>query len=138
MVELENDSQSLDDHHEDQVGKEIVDAAFYVHKCFGQGVLENVYEACLYEELKYRGLNVKKQLEIPVHFRETRLDTGFRIDLLVEDKVIVECKAIDKLLPIHEAHVLTYMRLTDKRLSYLINFNTTLIKNGIKRIVNRK
>lgn len=133
-----NDSKSENDFEEDRLGKIIVDSAFFVHRELGPGLLENTYEACLEEELKYRGLNVLSQFALPVHFRNVKLDIGYRIDLLVEDKIIIELKACERFLPVHEAQLLTYMKLYDRRLGYLFNFNSALIKDGMKRMVRRK
>jgi GxxExxY protein len=100
-------------------------------------LFESVYEATLYFELRKRGLHVDKQLGFPVHYEGVRLELGFRPDLIVENKVIVEVKSIEALAPIHKKQVLTYLRLMDLRLGLLINFNVELIKNGIQRVVNR-
>lgn len=126
------------DLEEDRLGKIIVDSAFFVHRELGPGLLESVYEACLAEELRYRGLSVASQMAVPVSFRNVKLDIGYRIDLLVENRVMIELKACERLLPVHEAQLLTYMKLCDKRLGYLMNFNSALIKDGIKRMVRRK
>ena len=117
------------------VGTAVMDAAFAVHRQLGAGLLESVYEHCLAEELKQNGLNVERQVPIPVCYREAKLDVGFRLDLLVEKKVIVEVKAIDALASIHTAQVLTYLRFTQVRLGYLINFNTVMLKDGFRRLV---
>src|SRR5665213_1406711 len=103
-----NDSATAQDFEEDRIGKEIVDAAFYVHKTFGPGLLENLYESCLLEELRYRKLSVESQKAVPVYFREKEMGLGYRLDVLVEGKVIVEVKASEKLLPVYEAQLLTY------------------------------
>ncbi|MBN2550833.1 MAG: GxxExxY protein [Anaerolineales bacterium] len=113
----------------------IVDAAFAVHKNLGPGLLESVYEVCLVHELIKRGLAVKQQLAVPILYDNIRLDGGLRLDLLVEDRVIVELKTVDLVLPVHKAQVLTYLKLTGHRLALLINFNAHLIKNGIFRII---
>jgi GxxExxY protein len=115
--------------------KEIVDAAYKVHKELGPGLLESVYEACLTHELTKRGLKVDTQIELPVHYETVRLDIGFRLDLLVENEIIVELKAVETMIPLFEAQLLTYLKLTGKRLGLLINFNVPLIKNGIKRLI---
>jgi GxxExxY protein len=117
------------------LAKEIVDAAFKVHKELGPGLLESVYEACLTHELRKRGLKVDTQLELPVRYETVRLDIGFRLDLLVENEIIVELKAVEIMIPLFEAQLLTYLKLTGKRLGLLINFNVPLIKNGIKRLI---
>ena len=118
----------------DEVAKEIVDSAFRVHLRLGPGLLESVYETCLAHELAKRGLEVRRQVKFPVLYDGERLDAGLRLDLLVEDRVIVEIKAVESHKPLFEAQVLTYLKLTQKRLGLLINFNVPLIKNGIKRI----
>ncbi|MFC5343951.1 GxxExxY protein [Brevundimonas staleyi] len=117
------------------VGTAVMDAAFAVHRHFGPGLLESVYEHCLAEELSQRGLRVERQVAVPVSYRETRLDVGFRLDLLVERKVVVEVKAIDALASIHTAQILTYLRFSGVRLGYLINFNSIMLKDGFRRLV---
>ena len=117
------------------IGRRIVDAAFAVHRALGPGLLESVYEACLAEELSRAGLEVKRQVGLPVAYGDVRMDVGYRLDLLVEDRVVVEVKAIDALASIHSAQVLTYLRFSGARLGYLINFNTVLLKNGLRRLV---
>jgi GxxExxY protein len=117
------------------VSKAIVDAALAVHRALGPGLLESVYEACLIHELKKRGLKVVPQLALPVVYDGIRMDAGLRLDMLVEDCVIVELKAVDVLLPVHHAQVLTYLKLTGHRLGLLINFNVPAIRQGVKRIV---
>ncbi len=118
----------------DEVASKIVDAAFAVHMALGPGLLESVYEVCLVHELKKRGLNVERQVSLPVVYDNIHLDAGLRLDLLVENRVIVELKAVETLLPVHKAQVLTYLKLSGYRLGLLINFNTALIKQGIQRI----
>ena len=120
----------------ERVGAAIVDASFVVHKRFGPGLLESVYKACLAAELRKRGFVVVREMKVPIYYDEIELDEGFRIDLLVDDLVIVEVKAVERMIPVFDAQLLTYLRLTNKRLGYLINFNVPLIKNGIKRIIN--
>ena len=117
------------------VGTAVMDAAFAVHRQLGPGLLEAVYEHCLAEELSQRGLRVERQVAVPVSYRATRLDVGFRLDLLVERKVVVEVKAIDALASIHTAQILTYLRFSDVRLGYLINFNSVMLKDGFRRLV---
>ncbi len=114
----------------------IVDAAMTVHSELGPGLLESTYEACLFHELKSRNIHIQNQLTLPVIYKQARIGTGYRIDLLVEDKVIIELKVVDKLLPIHEAQLLTYLKLSNKKVGLLINFNTLRLKHGIKRIAN--
>ena len=121
---------------ENEIAKHIVDAALKVHKRFGPGLLESVYEAVLAAELERRGLRVKRQQPIPVIYEDVRLDIGFRVDLIVEDKVVIEIKSIEAIASVHDKQVLTYLKIADKRLGFLINFNVDLIKDGIKRVVN--
>ena len=121
---------------ENGIAKEIVDAAFRIHTTLGPGLLESVYETVLAYELDRRGLRIVRQQPIPVVYDSIRIDTGFRADLIVEDKVIVEVKSVELLAPVHKKQLLTYLRLADKRLGLLINFQVALIKDGITRIVN--
>ena len=114
----------------------IVDSAMHVHSALGPGLLESTYESCLIHELKSRDLLVQNQLALPVNYRDMQIDTGYRIDLLVEKEVIVELKAVEKLLPIHQAQLLTYLKLSQKKVGLLINFNSLRLKYGIKRIAN--
>lgn len=132
------DVTMIKDAEEDRIGKDIVDASVFVHRELGPGLLESVYEACLFEELKDRGLKVSRQSPVPVIFKNKKLDEGFRLDLLVEDTVIIELKTVETILPVHEAQILSYMKMTGKRLGYLINFNEALVKNGLRRFVRRK
>ncbi len=117
------------------VAKQIVDASLQVHRNLGPGLLESVYETCLAYELQKRNLTVRRQIEIPIIYDGQTLDADLRLDLLVEDCVIVECKSVERMLPVFEAQALTYLKLTGNRLALLINFNVPLIKDGIKRIV---
>jgi GxxExxY protein len=119
----------------ERIVKEIVDAAFTVHSRLGPGLLESVYEACMECELKRRGLDVKRQVIVPIIYDDIIIDDGLRIDLLVEDQIIIELKAVEKHHPLFEAQVLTYLKLTNRRLALLINFNVPMIKDGIKRII---
>jgi GxxExxY protein len=119
----------------ERVAHEIVDAAFKIHSTLGPGLLESAYLAFMIYELEKRGLQVAKEVPLPVVYEDVRLDLGYRIDLIVNDCVLMELKAVEKLHPIHEAQLLTYLKLTGKRLGLLINFNTRLIKDGIKRMV---
>ena len=121
---------------ENAIAKEIVDAAFRIHTALGPGLLESVYDAVLSYELGRRGLRIARQQPIPVVYENIRIDTGFRADLIVEDKVIVEIKSVEVVVPVHKKQLLTYLRLADKRLGLLINFQVALIKDGITRIVN--
>lgn len=113
----------------------IVDAAFKVHSEIGPGALESIYEMCLAHELTKRGLRVDRQVDVPIVYDNIRFDAGLRIDLLVEGTVIIELKAVEKMNPVFEAQCFTYLKFTGLRLCFLINFNTKLIKDGIKRIL---
>jgi GxxExxY protein len=119
----------------ERVGKEIVDAAFQVHQRMKAGLLESVYEACLAFELRRRGLRVETQVPVPVVYDGVTLEIGFRLDVLVEDLVIVELKSVERMEPIFQAVLQNYLRLTGKRVGFLINFNVQFFKDGIKRIV---
>jgi GxxExxY protein len=121
---------------ENAIAKEIVDAAYRVHTTLGPGLLESVYDVVLAYELGRRGLRTIREQAIPVVYENIRIDAGFRADMIVEDKVIVEVKSVELLAPVHKKQLLTYLRLADKRLGLLINFQVALIKDGITRIVN--
>jgi GxxExxY protein len=115
--------------------KEIIAAAIEVHKTLGPGLLESVYEECLCQELTDRKIEFHRQLAVPVRYKERELDCGFRIDLLVANAVVLELKAIEKLLPIHEAQLMTYLRLSQKKIGLLMNFSVMMLKDGIVRRV---
>ena len=117
----------------DEIVAGVIDAAFQVHKRLGPGLLESIYETCLAYELTRRGFKVERQLSVPIVYDNLTFDEGFRLDLLVEDCIICELKAVEKENPLWQAQLLSYMKLTDKRLGLLINFNVPLIKNGIRR-----
>ena len=119
----------------DRIAAMVVDAAYKVHSQLGPGLLESTYEACLEHELKKRGLTVARQVPQPVHYDDIVIDTGYRLDLIVNDAIIIELKAVENLLPIHQAQLLTYLKLSGRTLGFLINFNVPLIKNGIRRLV---
>jgi GxxExxY protein len=119
-----------------QITGQIVDAAMKVHTVLGPGLLESAYEACLAYELRKRGLTVQTQVECPIQYEEVRLDVGYRIDLLVEDQVIVELKAVSKIEPIHQAQLLSYLKLRGNKVGLLINFHVRRLKDGIQRLVN--
>ena len=112
----------------------VVDAAYAVHSALGPGLLESVYEVCLGHELEKRDRRVQRQVSLPVVYDRVRLDAGLRLDMVVDGCLIVEIKAVEQLLPVHNAQVLTYLKLTGRRLGLLINFNTQLIRYGIKRV----
>ena len=115
----------------------VIGAAIAVHRALGPGLLESTYEACLVYELVERGIAVERQKPLPVTYRGVRIDCGYRIDLLVADSVIVELKAVERLLPVHEAQLLTYLRLSGHHIGLLLNFNVPLMKDGIKRMVHQ-
>lgn len=117
----------------DEIARQVVDAAIVVHKELGPGLLESVYEICLMDVLQRRGLDVVSQVPIPVLFQERRLEAGFRADLIVENKVLIEIKSVEKLAGIHEAQILTYLKLSKMELGFLLNFNASLMKEGIRR-----
>ena len=121
---------------EDRLSKTILDAAFRVHTAIGPGLLESAYEACLAYELRNEGLNVLCQVPLPLIYRGVKLDVGYRLDLLVEDLVVVEIKSVDALSAIHQAQVISYLKLSGKKLGMLINFNTLHLRDGIRRVAN--
>lgn len=121
---------------EEQIGKAIVNAAFTIHKALGPGLLEKVYEVCMAHELRKAGYDVKRQIDIPIIYDGIQFDEGLRLDLLVNDLVIVELKAVDLVNPVWEAQIISHLKLTELNLGYLINFNVALIKDGIKRFRN--
>jgi GxxExxY protein len=122
----------------EQVAKEIVDAAFKVHSALGPGLLESVYAICLAYELRKRGLRVERELKLPIVYDGVKLEAGLRVDMLVEGCVIVDTKAVERMIPVFEAQVLTYLKLTKTTLGFLINFNVPLIKDGIQRVIDSK
>lgn len=121
---------------ENELSKIVFDCALKVHQALGPGLLESAYEECLFYELKKTGLYVEKQKTLPLVYEEVKLDIGYRIDIIIESKLIIEIKSVETLNDVHFAQLLTYLKLTDCKLGMLINFNVTLIKNGIKRVVN--
>lgn len=120
----------------EQVAKEIVDAAIKVHRELGPGLLESAYQHCLAYELRKRGLRVETEVILPITYDGQQIDAGYRIDMLVEDAVIIENKAVDQLMPIHQAQLLTYLKLRSCSLGFLLNWHVPLMKQGIKRMVN--
>ena len=122
---------------ENEIAKEVVDAAFHIHTKLGPGLLGSVYEVVLAAVLRKRGLRVERQVPVPIRFEDLTFDEGFRADLIVEGKVILELKSVEETAPVHKKQVITYLRLADKRLGLLINFGAPLIKDGITRLVNR-
>ena len=114
----------------------IFDCALTIHRKLGPGLLENIYEECLVYELRSRGLKIESQVSLPIVYQELKIENAYRIDILVEDSIIIEIKAVEAIQPVHEAQLLTYLRLTNHRLGLLINFNSPLIKDGIRRMAN--
>jgi GxxExxY protein len=121
---------------ENELSKIVFDAALKVHQNLGPGLLESAYEECLFYELNKTGLNVQKQQPLPLIYEDVKLEVGYRVDIIIENKLIVEIKAVDALNDVHLAQVLTYLKLSNCKLGMLINFNVTLVKNGIKRVIN--
>jgi GxxExxY protein len=121
---------------ENVIAKVVVDACYRVHTSLGPGLLESVYEVVLTRELEKSGLLVQRQVAVPIVWEGQKFDEGFRADLIIDDKVIVELKSVEKIAPVHKKQLLTYLRLTDTRLGLLVNFGEALIKDGIKRVVN--
>ncbi len=121
---------------ENEISKLVFNAALKVHQNLGPGLLESAYEECLYYELKQTGLIIQKQKPLPLVYETVKLEIGYRVDFLVEDKLIIEVKAVEALNDVHLAQILTYLKLSKCKLGMLINFNVSLIKNGIKRVVN--
>jgi GxxExxY protein len=120
----------------EKIAKLILDCAFEVHRELGPGLLESVYEICLLEELRKKGLTVKSQVKLPIYYKGKELDKDFYIDILVEDCIIIELKSVEVLLPVHEVQLVSYMKLANINLGFLINFNVSLLKSGIRRKVN--
>ena len=121
---------------ENELSNRIIGCAIEVHKQLGPGLLESAYQECLYYELGQTGLKVQKEKPMPIVYKEVKLDHGYRIDLLVEEKVVIEIKTVDAFIDVHTAQVLTYLRLGKYKLGLLLNFQTTILKNGIKRVIN--
>ena len=121
---------------ENEIGESLLGCAIRVHSALGPGLLESAYEVCLLHELEKAGLAAARQVQFPINYDGVELDAGYRIDLLIEDTVIVEVKTVEKFLPIHSAQLLSYLRLSDRKLGYLLNFNVLQMRTGIKRLVN--
>lgn len=119
-----------------QLSKEILAAAITVHKEMGPGLLESVYELCLLKELQLRGIIAENQVLVPLFYKGEQLNKDFKIDILVENEIVIELKAVDMLLPVHDAQIISYLKLTNKKLGFLINFNVSLLKEGFNRFVN--
>lgn len=121
---------------ENEISKKIIGCAIEVHRQLGPGLLESAYQACLLYELELAGLKVCKEKPMPIVYKEIKLDHGYRMDLLVEDKVVIEIKTVDALIDVHTAQVLTYLKLGNYKLGLLLNFQVAVLKNGIKRVIN--
>lgn len=121
---------------ENEISKIVFESALKVHKSLGPGLLESAYEECLFYELKKHDLKVEKQVALPLIYEEVKLDVGYRIDIIIENKFIVEIKSVEALNDVHLAQLLTYLRLSKCKLGLLINFNVSLLKNGVKRVIN--
>ena len=121
---------------EDEISRIVFDSALKVHKTLGPGLLESAYEECLFYELKKKNLKVEKQKPLPLIYEEVKLEVGYRIDIIIEDKFIVEIKAVEALNEVHLAQLLTYLKSSDCKLGLLINFNVKLLKNGVRRVIN--
>jgi GxxExxY protein len=118
-----------------KITQNIIGCAIEVHKSLGPGLLESAYEECLAFELNKAGLSIKRQLPTPVVYKDVKLDCGYRIDILVENTVVIELKVVDELNPVHQAQMLTYMKFSKMKVGLLINFNVTVLKNGIRRFI---
>jgi GxxExxY protein len=121
----------------EKIGRMIVDSAVKVHKALGPGLLESAYQKCLEYELYKSGLKINCEMSLPVQYEGIKIDAGYRIDMLIENSVIIENKTVEKILPIHEAQLLTYMKLNNCQLGFLLNWNVVLMKDGIKRMVHK-
>jgi GxxExxY protein len=130
------DALGMGERSENEISRFILDAAFRVHTALGPGLLESAYEACLAYELREVGLKVLVQIPLPLIYKSVKLDVGYRLDLLVDDLVIVEIKAVDALIPVHQAQLLSHLKLSGKKLGLLINFHVLHLKQGIKRVAN--
>ncbi|MDA3872057.1 MAG: GxxExxY protein [Candidatus Marinimicrobia bacterium] len=119
-----------------KISKQLLDSAITVHKEMGPGLVESVYEHCLIKELRLRNFNVQNQVIVPLYYKKYKLDKNYIIDVLLEKKIVIEIKAVETILPVHEAPIISYLKLTNKKLGFLINFNVPLLKNGFKRFVN--
>jgi len=135
-VDFTAENSEVAEKRENQISAIILDAAIAVHTALGPGLLESAYQACLTYELSARGLKVQMQVPLPINYRGVLIDAAYRLDLVVDDLVIIELKAVERLMPIHEAQLLSYLKLSGKRLGLLINFHVLRVKDGYKRIVN--
>ena len=118
------------------ITEKIIGSAISVHKGIGPGLLESAYEECLCYEISQAGLNFKRQVPLPVIYKDVKLDCGYRLDIIVEDEIIIEVKAVQAIIPIHEAQLLSYLRMLDKRLGLILNFHSAVLKSGIRRVAN--
>lgn len=123
-------------HTIDEIASTVVNCAIEVHRILGPGLLESVYEVCMEHELSTAGLKVSRQVPVPIFYEGVKMEKAFFIDLLVEEEIILELKVVEKVLPVHEAQLISYLKLADKKLGFLMNFNAPLMKNGIKRRIN--
>ncbi len=133
---MNHHKDTKDTERSDELSGLIIGAAIEVHKCLGPGLLESAYEECLCRELSLQGISFERQKSLPVTYKGIDLDCGYRLDILVENLVILELKAVEKLVPIHEAQLLTYLKLSDLWLGMLVNFNVPILRDGIRRVVN--
>jgi GxxExxY protein len=131
-----SEKQRLTEEEFNELTKKVIGAAIEVHRELGPGLLESVYEYCLAKELRLRGIGFEEQVQLPVHYKGEILEKEFFVDMIVEDELILELKAIEQIAPVHEAQLLSYLRLASKRLGLLINFNVPVLKDGIRRIIN--
>ena len=122
--------------NENDIGTIAIDEAIQIHRELGPGLLESVYEVVLADSLKKRGLEVRRQVSVPIHYRGIKFDEGFRVDVVVENKILIELKSVEAVIPAHKKQVQTYLRLTGLKLGYLLNFGEAFLKNGITRCVN--
>ncbi|TAL62030.1 MAG: GxxExxY protein [Bacteroidetes bacterium] len=120
----------------ERLAKEIVDACITIHKIMGPGLLESVYELCLMKEFELRGIKARNQVILPLVYKGFELSKEFKVDILVEDEIVLELKSAEAMIPVFEAQIISYLKLADKKLGFLVNFNVSLMKNGIKRFVN--
>lgn len=120
----------------ERLAKEIVDVCITVHRIMGPGLLESVYELCMMKEFELRGIKAKNQVVLPLMYKEFELSKEFKVDILVEEEIVLELKSVEAMIPVFEAQIISYLKLSDKRLGFLVNFNVSLMKNGIKRFVN--
>jgi GxxExxY protein len=135
-AEILKNKRMFEETPENKITEKIIGCAIEVHRGLGPGLLESAYEECLYFELTQAGLQFERQVPLPVIYKGVKLDCGYRIDIVVENLVIVEIKAIEKILPVHEAQLLSYLKLYNKKVGLLINFHVPILKSGLKRLVN--